>query len=45
MKPFTNKEYIQPKGLEKLFKKIPQKNFLIDLNNLLTKEKLANVNA
>jgi hypothetical protein len=42
MKPFANKEYFQPKGLDKLFKKIPQKNFLIDLNNLLVKEKLEN---
>jgi len=40
MKPFTNKEYYQPNSIEKLLKKIPQKNVLIDINNLLADESL-----
>ena len=43
MKPFITKEYYQPTSIEKLLKKIPQKNVVIDINNLLANESLSNL--
>jgi len=40
MKPFEHKPYFEPNALEKLTKKTPKKNFLIDLNNLLSESKV-----
>jgi hypothetical protein len=40
MKPYINQAYFEPNVVEKLFKKIPEKNFLVDVNNLLAKETL-----
>ncbi len=45
MKPFVIKEHFQPSALEKLLKKVPEKNFLIDVNNLLAQFSLAELNA
>lgn len=35
MKPFSTKSYVEPKGMDKLLKKIPEANFLVEVNNLL----------
>jgi len=35
MKPFITKSLVEPKGIDKLLKKIPTKNFLVEINNLL----------
>lgn len=35
MQPFREKPRIEPNVIEKMMKKIPQKNFLVDLNNYL----------
>jgi hypothetical protein len=43
MKPFTHLEYIQPNYLEKLFKKEPSRNFLIDVNNALTHDTVSDI--
>lgn len=43
MKPFTTKNHIEPSGIEKILRKIPEKNFLIDLNNLLAEKSLDEV--
>lgn len=43
MKPFEPKPYYQPNAFEKLTKKTPKKNFLIDLNNLLAMSHLEEV--
>lgn len=40
MKPFITKRYIEPKGIDKLLKKIPEENFLVDINNLLADKPL-----
>lgn len=40
MRPFTRKNHIEPKGIEKLLKKDPEKNFLIDINNMLADKTL-----
>lgn len=44
MKPFEKKEYYKPNLLEKLSKNIPKRNFLIDLNNLLSESRLDSLN-
>jgi hypothetical protein len=43
MKPFVQKSYFEPNTMEKLFKKVPKNNFLIELNNLLAQEDLENL--
>jgi len=43
MKPFIQKELIEPRGIEKILKKVPEENFLIDLNNLLAEKSLDEV--
>lgn len=40
MKPFIKKNYIEPKGIDKLLKKIPIENYLVDVNNLLAEKTL-----
>lgn len=40
MKPFIHKDYVEPSFLEKLFKKSPNENFLVDVNNLLASSSL-----
>ncbi len=43
MKPFMTKNHIEPSGIQKIMKKIPKENFLIDLNNLLAENSLDEV--
>ena len=45
MKPFITKSYIEPKGIEKLLKKIPEENYLVDVNNLLADKSLDEISA
>lgn len=43
MKPFILKEFYSPNAFEKLMNKIPQKNILIEINNLFAQEKLSDL--
>jgi uncharacterized protein (DUF1778 family) len=43
MKPFKTKSFVEPKGIDKLLKKIPTENFLIEVNNLLADKGLAEI--
>lgn len=45
MKPFITKSFIEPKGIDKLLKKIPTENFLIEVNNLLANNSLDEISA
>lgn len=40
MKPFITKSLVEPKGIDKLLKKIPTENFLVEVNNLLANNSL-----
>lgn len=40
MRPFKKQEYSEPTGLDKILKKTPEKNFLVDVNNLLVEKNL-----
>jgi len=40
MKPFITKNHIEPSAIQKLMRKVPKENFLIDLNNLLAENSL-----
>jgi len=43
MKPFVTKNHIEPSGIQKIMRKVPKENFLIDLNNLLAENFLDEV--
>jgi hypothetical protein len=45
MKPFITKSFVEPKGLDKLLKKIPPENFLVEVNNLLANNSLDEISA
>lgn len=45
MKPFTRQAYIEPTGIEKILKKNPEKNYLVDINNLFADNELSEVSA
>ncbi|HBO34186.1 MAG TPA: hypothetical protein DD636_05540 [Anaerolineaceae bacterium] len=40
MKPFITKNRVEPNGIDKLLKRIPRENFLIEVNNLLANRSL-----
>lgn len=45
MKPFITKSLVEPKGIDKLLKRIPTENFLIEVNNLLANNSLDELSA
>lgn len=45
MKPFITKSLIEPTGIDKLLKRIPTENFLIEVNNLLANNSLDEISA
>lgn len=45
MKPFISKSLVEPKGIDKLLKRIPIENFLIEVNNLLANNSLDEISA
>ena len=45
MKPFITKSFVEPKGIDKLLKKIPTENFLVEVNNLLANNSLDEISA
>lgn len=45
MKPFTRQAYVEPTGIEKILKKNPEKNYLVDINNLFADNELSEVSA
>jgi len=45
MKPFIIKSLVEPKGIDKLLKRIPTENFLVEVNNLLANKSLDEISA
>mgnify|MGYP000848156491 CR=1 FL=1 len=45
MKPFITKSLVEPKGIDKLLKKIPVENFIVEVNNLLANHSLDEISA
>ncbi len=45
MKPFVTKSLVEPKGIDKLLKKIPVENFIVEVNNLLANNSLDEISA
>jgi len=45
MKPFISKSLVEPKGIDKLLKRIPTENFLVEVNNLLANNSLDEISA
>jgi hypothetical protein len=45
MKPFIANSLVEPKGIDKLLKRIPTENFLIEVNNLLANNSLDEISA
>lgn len=45
MKPFIIKSLVEPKGIDKLLKRIPTENFLVEVNNLLANNSLDEISA
>lgn len=45
MKPFIAKSLVEPKGIDKLLKRIPTENFLVEVNNLLANNSLDEISA
>jgi len=40
MEPFVRQEYIKPSTIEKLTKKNPERNYLVEINNLFADSSL-----
>jgi hypothetical protein len=45
MEPFITKTFVEPIGIQKLLKKIPDEKFLVDVNNLLADKSLSEISA
>lgn len=45
MEPFIRKSLVEAKGIDKLLKKIPTENFLVEVNNLLANSSLDEISA
>jgi len=45
MKPFITKNLVEPKGIDKLLKRTPTQNFLVEVNNLLANNSLDEISA